>query len=475
MKKNCRFKRICAVAIVLSAVILTAFLVGCTSPKFDINTVEVDEQSIKDTAYEYMQILADESLRDRTLGTQGALDSATFIARQMKKFGYEGAVSSQPVEGLQEFKTTFQRFDGVDVSEALAYNVIFSKKSNSEESKGEIILACSYDNLYAEKLNIGGDLWNADGSYESGASVAVLLTLAELLYDMPCDYDLTFAFFTGGCYGWKGAMNYVDNLDRTALDKISLMLNFATLGGGDNWYIYTGESANTYGKYLNACAEGYATAVPKDRNIGQFILTEDAKFNYANVGMLSNQYFFDLKDVPTANVLSLNWGINDNPLVTEIKGKDNVYHTKNDSLQNMIERKGEENIKTQLFEIVKSTLNALDSSNVEALTSSLDVAKDELTDASAQNGKSATLVSIIVKVVLIASLIALTYVIKTNLTKNFDKYVKAKKEREQGESNGEEQSQPFEFKEADDEAQNKSDIPKTDENSGNNRDDDPFI
>lgn len=474
MKINNAAKKIYTVAIVLTAVILTVFFAGCTSPDINVNTVEVDEQSIKDTAYEYMRIIADESLRDRTLGMQGATDTAIFLAGEMKIFGYTGAYSSEPAEGLQEFKTSFKRFDGAEVTEATAYNVVFTKKSDKEESKGEIILACSYDNLYSEKSNIGGDLWSADGSYESGASMAVLLTLADALKDKSCDYDLTFAFFAGGCYGWKGAMNYVDNLDRAGLDKIALVLNFANLCGGDNWYIYTGESANTYGKYLNACAKGYAGAVPNDRNIGQFILSEDSKFNYSNIGMLSNQYFFALKDVPTANVLSLNWEINENPFVSEMKGKGNVYHTKNDTLQNMIERKGEDNIKAQLFEIIRTTLTALDETNSDALISGLDAAKGELTDVGLQNGKSATLANIIVKVVLIAILIAMTYVIKTYLTKNFDKYAKAKKANEAN-SDGEEEMHPFESQNTGGEAQDASQARKTDTDAENKQDDDPFI
>ena len=193
------------------------------------------------------------------------------------------------------------------------------------------------------------------------------------------------------------------------------------LGGGDNWYIYSGESKNTYGGYLNACGQDYVTAVPKDRNIGEFFLSEDAIYSYSNIGMLSNQYFFDLKGVPTANILSLNWEINDNPLFSEIKGKDNVYHTKNDTLQNMVERKGEDKIKAQLFEVVKTTLTALDSSNEDTLTASLDVAKDELPDGKSQSGKGATLANIIFKIVLIAILIGTSFAIRAKSYKILDK------------------------------------------------------
>ncbi len=467
------FKKICVVAIALLAVLVMAFFVGCTS-RVEVRTVKVDD-TLGDRAYGYLQMLSGEELNNRTLGTQGALDSAKYIAGVMTELGYEGVYSTDEGIGLQEFKTTFKRFDGAEVTDAPAYNVVFSKKSNLEKSKGEIILSCSYDNLYNEKSDISGNLWGADGSYESGASVALLLTLAEALKDKSCDYDLTFAFFSGGCYGWKGAMNYVDNLDRTKLDKISLVLNFAMLGGGDNWYIYTGESANTYGKYLNTSATGYVSAVPKDRNIGQFALTGDTRYNYSNIGMLSNQYYFDVKGVPTANILSLNWKINDNPLFSEMKGKDNVYHTQGDTLQNMIERKGEDQIKTQLFEIIESTLTALDESNQETFTASLDLAKSEMTNAGAQNGNSANLTNIIVKIILIAGLIAISFVIRTNLTKNFDKYIQAKKAKENAGAEEEEKQEPFEFKDEHNDAADAGESIQQEEKSENKSQDDPFV
>ncbi|MDE5910721.1 MAG: M28 family peptidase [Clostridia bacterium] len=473
MKKTFNSKKIYLIAIVLLIVSITVFFVGCKSKQIQVNEIDGINASLGEKAYGYLQTLEGEELQNRTLGTQGELDAAKYISGLMTDWGYASEYSSEDGLGLQEFKTSFKRFDGEEINGALAHNVIFSKKSGEENSKGEIILACGYDNLYSEKADISGNLWNADGSYESGSSVAVMLTLAETLKDKSCDYDLTFAFFSGSCYGWKGAMDYVENLDRAQLDKIALVVNFAMLGGGDNWYIYSGESKNSYGSYLNACGGDNVTAVPKDRNIGQFVLTSDAIYNYANIGMLSNQYFFDVKKIPTANFLSLNWEINDNPLFSEMKGKDNVYHTKNDTLQNMIERKGEDGVKAQLFEVVKTTLTALDSSNKETLEAVLDTAKSQLPGGGAQNGQSATFANFIIKIVVIAILIAISFAIRANLSKNMDKYIKAKKAKEGNNGDAQEEKKPFEDAQID--ATDAQETPKTQKNTENKRDDDPFV
>ncbi|MDE6472756.1 MAG: M28 family peptidase [Clostridia bacterium] len=478
MAEKLNSKKILIFAVVLLVVFMTAFFAGCSSPTPEVNIPDIVgaiDFNIEDKAYGYLQDLAGEELKDRTLGTQGELDSAKYIASVMSDLGYESQYSSDGIQGLQGFKTSIKRFGGEEVADAQGYNVIFSKKSKAEKSNGEIILACQYDNLYSEKSDISGNLWSADGSYESGASVAILLTLAEALKDSTLDYDLTFAFFTCGCYGWKGAMNYVENLDRTQLDKIALVLNFAMLGGGDNWYIYTGESANSYGKYLYKCGEGHLTAVPKDRNPGQFYLTEDTRYRYTNIGMLSNQYYFDLKGIPTANFLSLNWEINDNPLFSEMRGKDNIYHTKGDTLENMIERKGEEAIKAQLFEVIRVTLTALDMSNQDTLKASLGVAKSELPNATAQNAKSANLANLIFKVVLIAGLVVASYVLKNYLNKNIDKYIKAKKAKETQASDGEETQIPFESGDAQSDVTTSQDKQKSEEKSKKEQDEDPFV
>ena len=111
-----------------------------------------------------------------------------------------------------------------------------------------------------------------------------LEAFAEQLKDVDLGYDVTFAFFTGGSYCWRGALQYASQLDREKLDSIAIVLNYSMLCG-DNLYIYEGETKTTYGSFLNACADGATTKVPNDRNIGQFILEQDSVYNYVNIGM----------------------------------------------------------------------------------------------------------------------------------------------------------------------------------------------
>lgn len=430
------------IIIVSAALLMTTlslFFAGCASPQVAVNEIMPPSAELCEEAFEYMNIFASEGYADRTMGGEGEFAFANFLSQKMIDWGYIGEYSHEQIQGLQRFQTTFKRYSGEEVKEASAYNVVFSKKTGAQESKGEILLCCQYDNLYSEAVGADGKIWGADGSYESGSGVAVLLTLARRLKDIDSDYDLKFVFFTGGSYCWKGAMQYVSYLDRNALNKIALVLNYAMPVGGENWYIYSGENSTSYGRYLNLCGGGNATAVPKDRNIAQFILSDDAIFNYINVGMMSNQYFFMNKGVATASFTSLNWEVNEDPLFTEIAGKSNVYHTPDDTLATMIERKGEEKIKAQLSEVIATTLSALDADNASLLDSYLEVAAEQRPDTAAQDSGNASLINVVFKAVLIGVVFALSYAIKSYVYRNRSKYLPPKepvKKEEPFESDG---------------------------------------
>ncbi len=412
----------------LLVLILTAF-VGCSAKNVDVKKVDGIDAALGDKAFGYMQTLLTQ-YADRTLGGGNDFEFAKYLSKTMSDWGYTSEFSHGDILGLQGFKTTFSRYVNYaneELSDVWAYNVIFTKHT-SQQSKGEIMLTCQYDNLYQEQADMSGTPWGADGSYESGGALAVMLTLAEQLKDVDLGYDVTFAFFTGGSYCWRGALQYASQLDREKLDSIAIVLNYSMLCG-DNLYIYEGETKTTYGSFLNACADGATTKVPNDRNIGQFILEQDSVYNYVNIGMLSNQHYFMNRYVPTANFLSLNWESNANPLFTEMSGKPNVYHTPDDTFENMLARKGEEGIKAQLFDVIKTSLTALSSENIDSFASALEKAESEFPNATAQNAKSASLVNVVFKAVLIALLIGVSYLIKSYVFKNSDKIMPQKQEQ----------------------------------------------
>lgn len=463
MTVNRVMKRSIAIILIILVVagIVLVSLTGCQHPERNFNIVSSSGE-YGNKVFGYMTTLSSE-YANRTMATDGEKKAAEYISSLMTGWGYTSEYETDGVKGLSSFKLGFNRYDGSSVKDGVAYNVIFTKEAAN--SNGEILLMCQYDNLYAEKGSDGE--WQADGSYESGASVAVMLTLAELFKDRETEYDLTFAFFTGGSYSWMGAKYYADNLKRADIENIKLAINFSMLAGGDNLYLYTGEKETSYGNFLEKASVGL-TGNPADKLIGNFILESNAIYNYSHIGMLGNQYYLMNKQIPTANYLSLNWSCADNSLMTEMKGKSNVYHTKDDTLAKMVERKGEDGIKKMTNDVVNSVLVTLDKANSEALTRVLALASQEGVNTTAQSGKTSTMLSIILKVVLIAAVFGGSLAVKNYVQKHRDRYiVNTSVEDEMKEA------EPFEdfdeTKSGDPEGRSSSD------GKGDSHDDDPFV
>lgn len=406
------------VAILVIAAVLTVSFSACQTPQKNFEITDVSgEYGAK--VYDYMNVLATDYAA-RTMATEGERKAAEYISSLMQGWGYTSDYSYEGITGLDGFKLGFTRYDGSSVKDQYAYNVIFEKKASEEQSLGRILLVGQYDNLYSE--TDGENEWQADGSYESGGAIAVMLTLAEALKDADLDYDVTFAFFTGGSYTWMGAKHFVDNQKRADFDDMRLVINFSMLFGGDNLYLYTGEKETSYGNLLTQAGKGL-TDIPLDKNITFATLESDAIFNYVHIGMLGNNYYFINKGIPTANFLSLNWSKKDNPMMTEMAGKTNVYHTKDDTFANLISRKGEQGIKDMANNVVNSTLTVLDAGNAEVLQSALAKASDEEVNQTAQSAKTSSLLNIILKIVLIAAVFAAASAIKRYVQKHKDRYI----------------------------------------------------
>lgn len=447
--------------LILTSVLLVSFA-GCQNVQTDFD-IKTSSGEYGDKTFEYMTALANE-YPNRTMATEGEKRAAEYISSLMTGWGYTSDKETDGIKGLQQLKLGFTRYDGSSVKDGLAYNVVFDKKA--AESKGKILLMCQYDNLYSEQGSDGE--WGADGSYESGASVAVMLTLAELLKDSALDYDLTFIFFTGGSYSWMGAKYYADNLKRADIDNIKLAINFSMLAGGENLYLYTGENATSYGNYMAKASTGL-TKSPANKNIAYFTLENDAIFNYSHIGMLGNQYYLMNKGIPVANYLSLNWSKNDNPMLTEIDGKSNVYHTKDDTFANMKERVGESKIKSMTNNVVNSVMVVLDKENSKVMTDALALADKESISATSQSTKTASLLNIILKILVIAAIFGGSVAVKHYIQKNREKYMVKAADEEQTK-----EPEPFgddfvQTKNTDGE-DNRSSIDHTD-----NKDDDPFV
>ena len=455
-------RKILIVLIALISIIALSVFTACSKnePQYDLVKHNVD---YGDNLFANLQILAYD-YPSRTMSTQGELEAAKYISSRMVDLGYTSEYSYDDVQGLQHFRMDFTRYDGTSVSDPNGYSVIFTKKA--VHSKGEILLSAQYDNLYEEKSN--GEAWKADGSYESGSACSVLLTLAEIMSSIDYSYDITFAFFTGSCYGWQGAEYYVNHLKNAEIENIKLNINFSMLGGGDDLYLYTGEYVSDYGGYIRSASDGL-TSNPKDKNVAPFIMEADALYAYTHAGMLGNQYYLMNRKVPTANFISLNWYRNDDPLFTERESGENVYHTQDDTLDKMVARNGEDKIKSMLNNVVNSTLTVLSEKNADQLDSVLATARQQVI-SKGQGSQASSMATIAIKLITVAVFFGIALTVRNYVRKNRALYIKEQAPKQ-------EEIKPFDFDSyPKNDANNKSDA-DTDfiDSDVKNPPDDPFV
>lgn len=457
-----RRKVLITITAVLCVFVLSV-LTACSQaePQFD---VVKNNGEYGDKVFENMRYLA-ENYPDRSMGTEGELNTAKYLASRLSSLGYTSEYSSDEGIGLQRFKITNTRYDGTTMSDINVYNVIFTKKATTE-SKGEILLSTQYDNLYQEKTN--DEIWRADGSYESGSGTATLLALAEIMSNIDYSYDVTFAFFTGGCYGFEGASQYVANLKSSNRENIKLNVNFSMLGGGDNLYLYTGENATDLGGYIRSASEGL-TPNPKDKNLAPFTMETSAMYAYTHIGMFGNHYFLMNKNIPTANFTSHNWSLNEHPFMTEMQGKVNVYHTADDTLAMMIGRKGEDNVKATLNNVVNSVLNTMSEENSQLRDGVLAKAKQQLS-SKGQDSQQSSMATVAIKLITIAIFFGIALNVRNYVRKNRNLYIKEKPVEQ-------EQIKPFDFDTypKNDEREQDGDSEDFDANDGQKPPYDPFV
>ncbi|MEG1608905.1 MAG: M28 family peptidase, partial [Clostridia bacterium] len=366
-------------------------------------------------------------LRDKLLGRAEVKDDkGAVVISGIEGFGYQNIdvnEFSNTNAGLSKFEFKYTDDAGKEQL-GKSYNVSATKKAVN--SKGEIILGTYYDNSFGVKVNDKPIV--GDGSYESGASVATLLTIAQQLAKMQdLQYDITIVFFGAGSVGYIGAGEYVANMSLERKDNVKLMINFNQIVGGKNMYMYSRDFGTDYNDYFYEVAKVNgvdAKKVPANKNISKARLSEDSLQNYFHIGMVGNNYYFMNSKIPTVNFMSFDWSSNKNFYNTEYDGSKNVFQTDNDTIGNLVERCGGVDIvKAKMNDIIKTTLLALSGGYSQSFDKALSTASKQEVNEKAQNATTASALSITIKVLLVVAVVAIMFAVKNYLQKNKDKYV----------------------------------------------------
>ena len=379
-------------------IILLTSLVACSSKTYDVKAGE--DLKLGAVAYNEMfylsQAYANRSLSDKE--TEGFVD---YIKAELAIYGYEV---------LEQSYTT-------DSNKA-AKNIIAKKAKEGVSSK--IVIGCNWDNSYAAYDE------KPDGSYETGASIAALLTIADYLKDKDLNYNLELVFFAGANDGFSGAQYYMGKLTAQDKENIKLYINLGYIIGGDNQYIYARDKSVNYEDFISQVNEKNNLAFEKTplfKNTFAATISEEQIYRYSHVGMFGNNIIFMNNTIPSINYLSINWKDVSQPIYVEKAGMDNVAGTANDTYDNMILRSKEEDLTSQMNNVINSIVDVV-YVNQEALMPVLDDA-DEV-NVFLQSDAAYYIFNVAIKIIAAVAIILIVVGAKNQIAKNREEYKKIK-------------------------------------------------
>lgn len=419
--------RIGIVAALVCIAVLSA-LGACTQAQtFELQAVDRDADGYGAQAYAYMQRLTTD-FADRTSGgaSDGDKKFAFWAAAELSAMGYTPidrfkAVTDDadnPVAGVGEFSYEFDD-SNKDREHGKSYNVTFVKPC--ENPRGTIVIAAGYDNVYADKAQPTG----VEGSYQSAAEIAMLLTIAQALRDAQLPYRVEFVLLGQETYGYIGSYRYYEALTVEERAQIAMFVSLDHPVGGDRLYLYGRDKQTDYQNYFYAVARanGYtAQDVPADKHVVRAALFEDGRTQYFHSGMIGHHVYFQDAGIPTLSVASRNWEADDNPVGTERAGMENVLYTERDTLLQMNERMGgHEATRLALGQATALLIGAL-VDYPEQLTAALDTARMQEVGRTAQSSVTNLAMDVVFKIAVIGALLGVVFWIRKRVADRREYY-----------------------------------------------------
>ena len=297
---------------VLCFMLIITLIFGCFDTKI-VNATQNDYSNY--STFNWLEKFVTENPA-RTTGTQGGQQSAEWIVGQMQDMGFSVV--------KQEFEAQVSGVAGVSQKTAKTCNIIATKGSNPTLKK--VVVGAHYDNatdLYNGSLVSGGE-----GAMDNGSGVAVVLDLAQKFVDNSLPFNVEFVFFGAEELGMVGSNYYVSQLSQKQKDQILLMINVDVVASGDNLYVWGEDKKTPQANYFADVSQGKIVKTPANTKV---IGVNSGYRPYYSVCQMSDHMEFLSQGIPVAAFFSGNFNSGTFSFV-ENKGKTDVSHTKNDTI-----------------------------------------------------------------------------------------------------------------------------------------------
>ena len=299
---------------ILCFILAIAMVFGCLAMP---NNVSANEDYNSYSTYLWLEkfVTANPS---RTTGTDGEVKASFWLQTELSKMGYQ-------VE-RQTFVVQTEGVAGVTETSAQTSNIIATKKSVQNGKK--VVIGAHYDN--ATNLYKSGFVTGGDGAMDNGRGVAVLLDLAQKLSqsNVALPFDLEFVFFGAEELGMLGSNHYVSKLSQQQKDDILLMINVDVVASGDNLYVWGEDKKTPQANYFADVSQGKIVRTPANTKVNG---VNSGYRPYYSVCQMSDHMEFLSQGIPVAAFFSGNFNSGTFSFV-ENKGKTDVSHTKNDTI-----------------------------------------------------------------------------------------------------------------------------------------------
>ena len=298
---------------------------------------------------------------DRRAGTIAEYLSANYIASKLEFFGLEAKTYAEDVSiaennaGMQKFSFENYYTGQKDTSQ----NVIYTLKGKTSNKK--VVISASYDNYYEgyigqddQVIEEGEDF--SDGINASAASVAVMLSLAELLPVNYFDFDIEFVFFGAGYHNNAGAVFYNQCLKNSEREKVLLMLDISRIALGDYIYYYSG----AFGSHADSFYEKVFT-INKYKHSLSGAATENYNnaLGYSNAGYSSSTAIFEGRGINVLHIFAGSYKSGVFGGECEYIGKSNITNTQKDSLDYIVNTYGQD-LTNNMAKAIKSVISLLE-------------------------------------------------------------------------------------------------------------------
>ena len=252
----------------------------------------------------------------RTTGTSGEATAGIWLDNELKKMGF--ATESQI------FDVNVSTVAGAEQKTAKSKNII--AKYGNHSGKQTVIIGAHYDN--ATNLFSGGFVSGGEGAMDNGSGVAVVLAVAQKVAikqpDLP--FNVEFVFFGAEELGMVGSNHYVSKLSAQQKDNVLLMINADVVASGDNLYVWGEDIKNPQANYFAQISNGKIKKTPADTKV---VGIGSGYRPYYSVCQMSDHIEFLSAGIPVAMFFSGNFS---GTSFAENKGKQDISHTKNDTL-----------------------------------------------------------------------------------------------------------------------------------------------